>query len=695
MRRSQVYRMKSELKTCLDASLASAIDPPRSTPPLPLVDASNTVPKPQSPTKALLTSPPAPLSATEVTPDQAVPHAPLRTHSPAVCASKAVTTPPAAPMSPAPPMPPATPGPGDSTLAALAPAVQPAPPAPVPSTLRSILPTAPVAPEPPAAPAQPATANSCSATGGGPDLSAAALCANLAAAELTFAESVLADAQSAFELLEQQRQLAADEVGREDLLSKLGAILGKLGESAARRRALLLDACSERDDPSLRLDGSSVPMAPPVQPRGLAQHDGASDPEGRDGDYARAGGLSCEFLSAEGIWSDLPIQGGQHVQPAGTPRKGRDDKGADGSARTPVAALSTPVASSRSGHRTPLARSALKGTPGTPSYATTDLAAATLQAVWRGRLEKLRLGGRVNKLRQRGRTAEEFIQSERAYLERLQLLVTRFFLPLQSNGLPAAELRSVFGNLQVLWNLSRSMVAQLSASESAADPPSTVCAATLRALLPSLKVYQQYVSGYHAASQKLRQLVAENPVFGRVVSEAEAKGDANERLAVLLVAPVRRLPNYGMYMERMIKLTPVDAPERPTFCQALSAVQELCSIVDASLAEHESRSRVAELHTEFNALLGPPMPHRRFLFEGEMRELLTDRGRPASCPRTVVLFNDVLMTTTLPAGSAPREALDCISLAKVPPPGVPLPGMPASGVPPHEMPPQGVVGRRG
>ena len=51
----------------------------------------------------------------------------------------------------------------------------------------------------------------------------------------------------------------------------------------------------------------------------------------------------------------------------------------------------------------------------------------------------------------------------------------------------------------MLLNLSRTVVAQLSVATAASAPPSASCASALLALLPSLKVYQQYVSGYHAA----------------------------------------------------------------------------------------------------------------------------------------------------------------------------------------------------
>ena len=164
---------------------------------------------------------------------------------------------------------------------------------------------------------------------------------------------------------------------------------------------------------------------------------------------------------------------------------------------------------------------------------------------------------------------------------------------------------------QVLLNLSRTVVAQLDVATAASAPPSASCAAALLALLPCLKVYQQYVSGYHAAQQMLAQLTQHDADFKQLLAEAEAKGDANERLGVLLVAPVRRLPNYGMYIERMIKLTPIDAAERSGFCQALGAVQELCAMVDASLAENQSRSRVAQLVSERHHPLNPAAPRLR------------------------------------------------------------------------------------
>ncbi|KAL1529842.1 hypothetical protein AB1Y20_000773 [Prymnesium parvum] len=373
-------------------------------------------------------------------------------------------------------------------------------------------------------------------------------------------------------------------------------------------------------------------------------------------------------------------------------------------ASAPATPTRTPLAIERMAARVPTPADAAvrcygRKTPATPSYAATGRAALCLQAAWRGRAARSRVGARVAELRLRGRTAHELVASEKEYLRQLRLLISRYFLPLQQRGLPADKLRTLFGNVQVLLNLSRTAIAQLGSSAPVAAPPSTACADTLLKLLPSLKIYQQYVSGYPMAQQLLSQLMEQDDGFRQCVAEEEAKGDNNTRLDVLLVAPVRRLPNYGMYMERMIKLTPQDAPERACFCQespaasslppslynlsilsiaappsltsllllgtpqAAAAVQELCLMVDASLAENESRGRVVQLHSEFAGLLGPVMPHRRFLFEGELCELNVEPGRGSFAVRHVVLFNDILLLLNAPSGV--REAIDCISLAKV------------------------------
>ena len=328
--------------------------------------------------------------------------------------------------------------------------------------------------------------------------------------------------------------------------------------------------------------------------------------------------------------------------------------------------------------------------PLTPTYGDIDHYTGRLQARWRGHsLRSSSVGATIERLRQRGRAAHELRVSEGAYAERLSTLLTSFFAPLQRHGVPARRLASLFGNLQVLANLSRMMLAQLSAAADTPASPSAAASATLLALLPSYKAYTLYVSGLASAQQMLASLREQDAAVHELLSTAEASAGAT--LTSLLVAPARRLPNYGLYVEKMLQLTSLDAAERTTFCRALGAVNELCAIVDASLADHEGRARVAEVAAALGHELkshpqmghdGLAVPHRRFICEGPLLELALDEPRSKGTPRHAILFNDMLLVLSCklsditrdaapatPKGKASKRSskhvIECISLAKV------------------------------
>lgn len=280
------------------------------------------------------------------------------------------------------------------------------------------------------------------------DQTAHTIVAELAAAEVTFANEVLAAARSASALLAQELN---HHQGSPNLIVRASEILGRLAESASSRRALLIRACA---------DGASAPL--PQSLIKVAPSSTADDARGL---------ATPNFLSEDGTWSDLPaslsvqqpiLKGSAHV-----PAVSVSDGSAHGATSKPItdvvagtsdpAAPGTPISAPRGDVRngdltTPVDRllgsagSKLDSTPGTPSYATTGLAACRLQCVWRGRLTRRRLGRLVVTLRQRGRTAQEFIQSEVAYLDKLQMLINRFFLPLQVRSCASVSRRILAGS---------------------------------------------------------------------------------------------------------------------------------------------------------------------------------------------------------------------------------------------------------
>lgn len=347
-----------------------------------------------------------------------------------------------------------------------------------------------------------------------------------------------------------------------------------------------------------------------------------------------------------------------------------------------------------------------------------DRAATALQAVARGNQARRATADGMCAVRVRAAAALAFVSSEREYKRRLVLLHAGFYAPLAAAGVPPAALRPVFGNVQVLLNLSEMMLSEL-VKQQATEPtttPSAACARALLAMLPMFRVYQQYVGGRSAAvaalgalregqvhgAEAARRLAALEAAAAAPIDALSAVGGGHGTAAAttlddLLDAPSRRLACYASHLARILKATADDGRARPAVAQALGFCSDLVAQLDASLAEQASRLHVAELHgqlsrdlgTRLRAVLpeGLALPHRRFLREGQLA-LASDAGAPRE-NRAVYLFNDILLLVVLGSGAEPGDvaadaggdegvssggraggvgegaAVECINLAKV------------------------------
>ena len=209
-------------------------------------------------------------------------------------------------------------------------------------------------------------------------------------------------------------------------------------------------------------------------------------------------------------------------------------------------------------------------------------------------------------------------------------------------------------------------------------------------------MYATYVAGLTQAQQVLHALRGSDAAVETALAAAEAH--AGSALDALLIAPARRLPEYGVAVEAMLSLTPLQAAERTAFCRTLGAVHELCDVVEHSLADHRSRARVAELAAAMAPALqrhvdeshpsptdaapladGLAVPHRRYVSEGPLYELPLQggegEGTQHGARRRAILFNDILLltasgepgATSAPTAAEPTDERvhEVISLAKV------------------------------
>lgn len=131
-------------------------------------------------------------------------------------------------------------------------------------------------------------------------------------------------------------------------------------------------------------------------------------------------------------------------------------------------------------------------------------------------------------------------------MESLEILAKVFLEPLLAQSV--LPIQHIFGQVQVILNLSKVLLEQLKERVSAWDHRQ--CLADIFVQLYNyMKVYTQYVKDYSVLSPKL-QICKKDPEFRKICRAAEKKKEAKKmELESLLIMPIQRIPRYQMLIE--------------------------------------------------------------------------------------------------------------------------------------------------
>merc|ERR1712000_563880 len=119
------------------------------------------------------------------------------------------------------------------------------------------------------------------------------------------------------------------------------------------------------------------------------------------------------------------------------------------------------------------------------------------------------------------------------------------------------HVRKIFSNVDVILNLSQSILSKLDAKtdESAASS----IAKTFIEMAPFLKCYVDYANKFNRALETVA-FCRKDERFVNWLETSEKLLQVN--LRELLIMPVQRLPRYVMLMETLTERTPEDNPDR-------------------------------------------------------------------------------------------------------------------------------------
>jgi len=257
--------------------------------------------------------------------------------------------------------------------------------------------------------------------------------------------------------------------------------------------------------------------------------------------------------------------------------------------------------------------------------------------------------------RKRQNLIQELYDTEEKYLENLKLVFEVFIKPIRaSNILTKQEISIIFINWKDLIITNTKLIKSLRIRRTMVQQQSTV-GDILCENFPAMTAYIRFCSSQLSAAALLQKLVELRPEFDNLLRQCQAHPRVQGMpLSFYLLKPVKRVTEYPLLVEKILKNTPEDHPDFVCIQEALNRAKILCDQVNEGMRMKENSERLewlqihVDLHIEeknlqekitFNSLTNSVGP-RKFLHCGVLKKTKSEKELVG------FLFNDFLLLTT-------------------------------------------------
>eukprot|EP00090_Calanus_glacialis_P013221 TRINITY_DN2186_c0_g1_i1.p1 TRINITY_DN2186_c0_g1~~TRINITY_DN2186_c0_g1_i1.p1 ORF type:complete len:504 (-),score=133.14 TRINITY_DN2186_c0_g1_i1:137-1591(-) len=250
---------------------------------------------------------------------------------------------------------------------------------------------------------------------------------------------------------------------------------------------------------------------------------------------------------------------------------------------------------------------------------------------------------------------QELFKTEENYLDSLKLVFEIFIKPIRtSNILTKQEISILFINWKDLIITNTKLMKSMRIRKTMEQKQSTV-GDILCENFPAMTAYIRFCSSQFSAAALLQKLVEMRPEFDTLLRQCQSHPKVQGMpLSFYLLKPVKRVTEYPLLVERILKNTPEEHPDFVCIQEAFNRAKILCDQVNEGMRMKENSERLewlqihVDLHTEekalqekitFNSLTNSVGP-RRFLHCGVLKKTKSEKELVG------YLFNDFLLLTS-------------------------------------------------
>eukprot|EP00026_Physarum_polycephalum_P000728 Phypoly_transcript_00729.p1 GENE.Phypoly_transcript_00729~~Phypoly_transcript_00729.p1 ORF type:complete len:1185 (+),score=285.31 Phypoly_transcript_00729:47-3601(+) len=264
-----------------------------------------------------------------------------------------------------------------------------------------------------------------------------------------------------------------------------------------------------------------------------------------------------------------------------------------------------------------------------------------VQAVFRGRVTRIRVR-REAQVYRRNEIAKEILNTEKKYVQNLDVLVELFLEPLKKMLTPQ-QIRQIFSNIEVIRGYNKTLLTRLDARMQVWYSKGQCLGDIFVEVTEFLKVYTTYVNNYNTSIAIMTECM-ENPKFSAFIEKMRSASECNGlSFASFLIQPIQRLPRYVLLLQDLLKYTTAKHADYAQLSKALQKMKDVADYVNERKREAENLTQVlaiqAKLTGKFENLAEP---HRRYVRRGILA-MFDEKANMKSF--FFFLFNDTLVYT--------------------------------------------------
>ncbi|XP_016365099.1 faciogenital dysplasia isoform X2 [Sinocyclocheilus rhinocerous] len=257
--------------------------------------------------------------------------------------------------------------------------------------------------------------------------------------------------------------------------------------------------------------------------------------------------------------------------------------------------------------------------------------------------ESLELKGLPSESQKLLNIAKELLQTEEAYVKRLNLLDQVFCARLTEASIPAEVITGIFSNISSIYlfhhqfllpELQTRITQEWSCNPRIGD--------ILQKLAPFLKMYGEYVKNFDRAMELVSTWTQRSAQFKSVVQNIQKQEVCgNLTLQHHMLEPVQRIPRYELLLKDYLKKLPAGAADRRDAENALELISTAANHSNAAIRKMEKMHKLLEVYEKLGGEEDIVNPANEFIKEGHIKKMSAKNGTAQD--RYLYLFNNMVL----------------------------------------------------